>query len=134
MYKFVHLYHGSLTCSSSRPFFLISYHLTLVYIMGGILLFLLMLVWFYLSTLHGLVLHAIYIFEFSCFPLYASWFNANYSLLYLVRFYFRGDYLDHQLLLIDICSFYMLHWCSSWLSLFLSSTIFPSLAASSIHH
>ena len=61
--------------------------------------------------------------------------HANYSLLYLIKFYFSGGSLDHQLLLIEIYIFYMLHWCSTWSSfLFISSETFSSLEASAFLH
>ena len=40
--------------------------------------------------------------------------HVDYSLLYLVKFYCNGGFLDYQLLLTELYNFYMLHWCSTW--------------------
>ena len=93
MSSFVHLDHGSLTFSSFWPILSATYHLTLS-ALGEILLLILMLPCFDWPALQDLVFRAICIFKFSCLPLCASWFNVDYSLLYLVKFYFSGGSID----------------------------------------
>ena len=107
------------------PTFSVACHLTLVCIRGGVLLLFLMLPWFDWSALQALVFHAICIFEFNCFALFTSRFDADYNLLYLVRFYFRAGSIDHQFFFNRVWNFYMLQWFSSWFLLFLSSGIIP---------